>query len=331
MERVDYQQLLVQDILNLNNSGELDYSPWYQRRSVWTIPQKSYLINTLHEQKPIPTIYLRYMIDLDRGKTIREVVDGQQRIRAILEYCRDQFSALFPDSGDRRLLSQLNRVQRQNFLITSIPVAYLLGASDIDVIEIFGRINSVSKTLNPQERRNSKFSGSFKQFCLSQAATRVEFWRSYNIFTANDIARMQEVQFVSDLTFNLLYGLSDLNHGKLNGVYEKFDNNFPCDQDLAIRLDHLFDFIVDLNSSVISDTIFNRQPIFFSLLLILDTLQSLDAKSVEDALFDMDARYNLPNEQQTLLDRNFVAASTSSTQRLNQRQIRHSYIKSFLS
>ena len=83
MDRVDYQSLIVQDIRNLDNSGELNYSPWYQRRSVWTTPQKSYLINTLIEQKPIPAIYIRYSLDLDRGKTVREVVDGQQRIRAI--------------------------------------------------------------------------------------------------------------------------------------------------------------------------------------------------------------------------------------------------------
>ena len=68
MDRVDYQNILIQDILNLNDSGELDFSPWYQRRSVWSTPQKSYLINTLHEQKPIPTLYIRYSLDLEKGK-----------------------------------------------------------------------------------------------------------------------------------------------------------------------------------------------------------------------------------------------------------------------
>ena len=177
MERVEYQPLLIQDMLNYNRSEELNLSPWYQRRSTWTTPQKAYLINTLHEQKPIPAIYLRYTLDLDKGKTIREVVDGQQRSRAIIGYCEDAFPARFPLSKARMTFSQLSRPQRETFLLTTIPVGYLLGATDEDVIDIFGRINSVSKTLNSQEKRNVAFSGEFKQFCLSQAASRITLWR----------------------------------------------------------------------------------------------------------------------------------------------------------
>ena len=217
MDRVDYQSLMVQDIRNLDSSGELNYSPWYQRRSVWTTPQKSYLINTLIEQKPIPAIYVRYSLDLDRGKTVREVVDGQQRIRAILGFCRNEFSAKHPENGARQIYSQLSRnTARRPSRITAIPVGYLLGATDADVIDIFGRINSVSKSLNAQEKRNSAFSGEFKQFCLRQASSRVELWRAYNIFTANDIARMNEVQFISDLALNLLEGLSDFSPANFN-------------------------------------------------------------------------------------------------------------------
>ncbi|MBA2705885.1 MAG: hypothetical protein H0U60_18770 [Blastocatellia bacterium] len=30
MERVDYQSLVVQDLVNLHKAGELDLNPWYQ-------------------------------------------------------------------------------------------------------------------------------------------------------------------------------------------------------------------------------------------------------------------------------------------------------------
>jgi hypothetical protein len=36
MDRVEYQPLMVQDLINLNRQGELNLEPWYQRRSVWT-------------------------------------------------------------------------------------------------------------------------------------------------------------------------------------------------------------------------------------------------------------------------------------------------------
>ena len=76
MERVDYQSLVIQDLINLDNSGELNLNPWYQRRSVWNESQKAYLINTLFERKPIPTLYIRHSIDFELQKSIKEVVDG---------------------------------------------------------------------------------------------------------------------------------------------------------------------------------------------------------------------------------------------------------------
>ena len=330
MDRVDYQSLLVQDIRNLDDSGELNYSPWYQRRSVWTTPQKSYLINTLIEQKPIPAIFIRYVPDLDRGKTIREVVDGQQRIRAILGFCGNEFSVKHPEAGAKQTFSQLSRAQREAFLLTAIPVGYLLGATVPDVIDIFGRINSVSKNLNAQEKRNSQYSGEFKQFCLYQASSRVELWRTYNIFTANDIARMNEVQFISDLALNLLDGLSDFNPTRLSGTYRKFEEDFPRHDEVSQRMDRLFDFIVDIDPTVIRDTIFSRQPIFFSLLMVMDSMQKLETPKVVKALHEIDARYHQDSETQTEDDQQFVGASTATTQRIRQRKIRDVYIRRFL-
>ena len=330
MDRVEYQSLMVQDIRNLDNSGELNYSPWYQRRSVWTIPQKSYLINTLIEKKPIPAIFLRYSLDLDRGKTVREVVDGQQRIRAILGFCRNEFSVKHSAKGLKQTFSQLSRTQREDFLLTAIPVGYLLGATDADVIDIFGRINSVSKNLNAQEKRNSAYSGEFKQFCLHQASSRVELWRTYNLFTANDIARMNEVQFISDLALNLLEGLSDFSPVKLEQIYRKYEEDFPLQARVVQQMDRLFDFIVDIEPAVIRDTIFSRQPIFFSLLLVMDSMKKLDRQKVEGSLYEIDARYNQDSEYQTKDDQQFVGASTASTQRIRQRTIRDAYIRKFL-
>ena len=161
MDRVEYEKMIVQDLLNLNNNGELNLNPWYQRRSVWTQPQKAYLINTILEKKPVPSIYIRHSLDIDTDKSIREVVDGQQRIRAILEYVDGVFAARHPNHTKRVKYSQLKRSEVESFRLTSLSTGYLLGATDEDVIEIFGRLNSVAKSLNAQEKRNARFSGEF--------------------------------------------------------------------------------------------------------------------------------------------------------------------------
>src|SRR5689334_5761860 len=97
MDRVDYQTHIIQDIVNFDKREELDLRPWYQRRIVWTTQQQAYLINTILEQKPVPSIYVRHSIDVSSGRSVREVVDGQQRLAAVLGYVADKFAARHPD------------------------------------------------------------------------------------------------------------------------------------------------------------------------------------------------------------------------------------------
>ena len=127
--------------MNLDRRDELNLRPWYQRRIVWTKQQQAYLINTIHEQKPVPSIYIRHSIDVSTGRSVREVVDGQQRLAAVLEYAADKFGARHPKHSKPVKFSQLSKTEKHQFLTTGLAVGYLLGASDSDVIEIFGRIN----------------------------------------------------------------------------------------------------------------------------------------------------------------------------------------------
>lgn len=329
MDRVDYQSLVVQDLLNLYKADELDIAPWYQRRSVWNTNQRSYLVNTLLEQKPIPALYIRHYVDIDKEKSIKEVVDGQQRIRAILGYASNEFSAYHPAKKKKVLYRELGRESQQAFLMTSLPIGYLLGATDSDVIEIFGRINSVSKSLNAQEKRNAQYSGEFKQFSLREAADRTDFWRVNQIFTSSEISRMDEVQFVSDLVMNMVGGLQDYSAQRLNKFYASKDDDFPEAANIRSRLERVFDALVGMDPGVLRETLFRRQPVFFSLFLVLDGKTGrLDAKGLEKQLYAIDRQlggYELSggvNDQDT----NFIRASSATTQRIAQRKVRSEYL-----
>lgn len=332
MERVDYQSLVIQDVLNLEKQGELNLNPWYQRRSVWKESQKSYLINTLFERKPIPTIYIRHTIDIEKEKSIKEVVDGQQRIRAILSYYKDEISSLHPEIGKRVKYKELNGLQKQKFLMTPLPVGYLQSATDADVIDIFARINSVAKSLNSQEKRNAQYSGLFKQFCVAESTKRLEFFRKYGIFSANDFSRMNEVQFMSDLIINLIDGLTGYSSKKLDDYYKRYDDNFEYGEETSIKLNNIFDNIICLNPDVIMNTIFQRPPLFFSLIMaIQDRLQDIDTKRLEQSLIDIDAIYNIEEiKEKSPKDIDFYNAISATTQGEKQRKIRDEYIKGFI-
>ena len=333
MDRVDYETLVIQEILGLNDRAELDLNPWYQRRSVWTRTQQAYLINTLFEGKPVPTIYIRHSLDLESERSIREVVDGQQRLKSILGYVEGDFTARYPGNSKRISYKELTNRQKKIFLMTKLSIGYLINATDADVIEIFGRLNSVSKNLNSQEKRNARYSGEFKQFCLRQAADRVALWRSLGVFSANDVARMLEVQFISDLTLNMLAGLSDYSAEKLNKFYSKYDEEFDQAPNVANRLERILSHIASINPNSIRDTIFSRQPIFFSLLLVLDSLKKLPGRRrFEESLHSVDDMFNMdvPLTERKEKDAEFIEACTSSTQRIKSRTTRHAYLMNAL-
>jgi len=330
MDRVQYEALVIQDLVNLHKEGKLNLSPWYQRRSVWNKNQKSYLINTLHEKKPIPALYIRHSLDLEKERSIKELVDGQQRTRAILEYFDNEYSSSHPRYEKKVFFKDLKKSDKESFLLTSIPVGYLLGATDQDVIDIFARINSVSKTLKTQEKLNAEFSGEFKQFCVTQAVSRLSFWRDYNIFSAVRIERMEEVNFISDVTISYLDGLTDSSAVKTKKYYKEYDDEFQDALDISNRLDEVFDLLVSIDISAIKETIFSRPPILFSLFVVIDELQTVDEQVLEEALFEIDARFNTEEDIRNKEDNAFVTACLSSTPRQTQRNERHKYIKSFL-
>ena len=329
MDRVDYQTLIIQDVSNLHKRDELNLRPWYQRRVVWTPQQQAYLINTVHEQKPIPSIYIRHTIDVKSGKSIREVVDGQQRLTAIIEYVADKFAARHPRHDRPVKFTDLRPKEKQQFLTTSLSVGYLLGASDRDVIEIFGRINSVSKNLSPQEKRNARFGGEFKQFCLRQGSQRVDFWRGAHIFTALRIARMEEVQLIAELAMNMLEGLQDYDPKKIDAFYRKYDREFPMGEDLERRFDKIFGVLVSLSDSLLKDTIFHRPPILFSLFLLLDKMK-VKVPDLEKVITEIDTRFNGDREDKTKEDNAFYVACRSNQHRITSRKIRETYIGTFL-
>lgn len=332
MERVDYESMLVQDLINAHSRGELNISPWYQRRSVWTNAHKAYLINSIFSTMPVPTLYLRHSLDLATERTIKEVVDGQQRCRSIIEFRENKFTARHPSHSRRVLYDNLTAAQRHQFLMAKIPTAQLIGADDADVIEIFGRLNAVSKTLNAQEKRSAQYSGEFHQFCLRQSVSRLALWRTLNIFSATNISRMQEVQFVADLSLSIMNGLTDFSAARITSVYREYDEDFPAKAELEDRLERAFNHVASLAPETIRDTVFSRSPLFYSLIVVLESLPKLPGPRVtEERLADIDNRFNdsRPLDQRPRADVAFVAASTATTQRIRQRKIRDRYIRSF--
>jgi hypothetical protein len=81
----------IQDFVEYDKQKALVLNPAFQRRAVWNEKAKSYLIDTILRGKPIPKIFMRQQINASTRTSIREVVDGQQRLRTILSFINDGF------------------------------------------------------------------------------------------------------------------------------------------------------------------------------------------------------------------------------------------------
>ncbi len=187
-------------------------TPKFQRRSVWKAGAKSYFIDTMLRGMTVPPIYLRNTQNTEKTKTIREVVDGQQRIRTVLDFIKPDGYRLSktlnaPWAGKRFV--DLSHENKRLIMTFSFSSESFKGISDQQVLAVFCRLNMYGVPLNKQELRNGKYFGPFKQTSYTLARNYLEFWRSHKIFTETAIARMVEVELASELLIAGNSGISN--------------------------------------------------------------------------------------------------------------------------
>lgn len=262
-ERSTYTPL---DFLDWKAAGSLELTPKFQRRSVWSGPARSYLIDTLLLGMPVPPIYIRVVQGPARDKIIREVVDGQQRISAILDFVSDGYALSknieSPVSGKK--FSKLSQQDQDKILQYSFICEIFHGIDDAEVLSIFARLNTHSVKLNAQELRNGRWFGHFKRLSYRLGYEHLSFWRENRIFTDAKIARMAEVELTSELLILGMGGLQD-KKGSIDDFYERYDESFPDNEKVADRFRRIIDEINNSCGEFLETSEFRRPPLFYSL------------------------------------------------------------------
>lgn len=245
-------------LLDLSRNNQLDLEPPYQRRSVWTLKDRQFFLDTIFRNYPSPSIFLHKTID-DVGKSTYHVVDGKQRLETIFNFVDDKIR-LSPNYGDVQLdgkkwsdLTEMPNI-RQRFWNYQITVDQLdFDVADTTVVNaVFDRLNRNSSKLTPQELRHAKYDG----WLISEVeteATRDE-WTTLGIVTKARTKRMVDCQFISELMLMVLENkVLGFDQRVLDQFYAKYDDLEESVPDLdeaafRVRFDKLKDILLEMEN-----------------------------------------------------------------------------------
>lgn len=270
MKSFDSRTYSINDFVEWDAAKQLELNPRFQRRPVWTDKAKSFLIDTILRGKPIPKVFIRQKINVSTKTSVREVVDGQQRLRTILSFIKDGFAVIkrhHPDYGGL-LFSQLPEEVQAQMLAYEVSVDLLINLPDSEILDIFSRLNSYAVVLNEQERINADHFSSFKSLADKIGHKYYGYWTNQGILSARQIMRMLEVNLVADLLIAILEGIKSKK--QIKKFYDQYELQFDYSSaELEDKFDRVISTISVIYPEGVSDTEFKRPHLFYSLFTAL--------------------------------------------------------------
>ena len=226
-------------------------------------------MDTIVRGKPIPKIFIRQKINPTTKASIREVVDGQQRLRTILSYVNDGFMISkrhHPIYGGR-YFSQLSEVDDQiqtNILNYEVSVDLLVNMPDAEVLDVFSRLNSYAVVLNEQEKLNASHFSAFKILADTVGHSYADFLVRCKVLNSQKVLRMEEVTLAADLLIAMIEGVQSKK--RIKHYYDTYEESFEHDTG---ELEAQFRATMGAIGGVLGDSLaaseFRRVHLFYTL------------------------------------------------------------------
>ncbi len=244
----------IKSLLDKYQSGDLILDPIFQRRPVWDKTRSSKLVESVILEVPLPVFYFAESED-----GTEEVIDGQQRLRALFNFLDNQYEL----SG----LKALSNLNGKHFKDLDKPMQKLIAGYSLRTItfkkesdenlrfEIFERLNTGAMPLNEQELRNCIYRGKYNQL-LIEASGDHDYMAIMGLNAPEK--RMRDVEYV--LRFAAFYHATYLKYKPsmarfLNEDMKKYQN--ISNQDAA-DLRKAFKNSVTLIRSMLGSNAFRR-------------------------------------------------------------------------
>lgn len=263
-------QHTIADIKDWSETGRLEIRPDFQRRAVWSAPARIMLMDSILQNIPMPKVFVAKSIK--DNSTYRVVIDGQQRITAILDYLKDDFALGAPFVGDEanKVFSELDQNIQHRILNYQIDFNEAENPTDDEVREVYARVNKYNVALNKQELRRADFPGDF--LSISEELALESFFDKIGIFTPANRRRCDDVEYVSELLAAMLGGIQDKKK-TLDGFYtrySKWDKKSKREvihrfKTILTEIDRMFGEFINLGESR-----FRQKADFYTLFNLVD-------------------------------------------------------------
>lgn len=238
----------VETLLGWHRDGVLNLRPEYQRRPNWPTGAQCYFIDTILRGLPSPLLYVRPTINPKTNMPWNEVVDGQQRLTAIIDFFEGRLRL---DKQTKEFAGltfrELELVDQEDFLNYKMGVEELYNATDDFVLDVFQRLNSYGVKLNSQELRHGRFKepryrGAFRNEVIQASERWSVLWDLHKVVSLKGRVRMADDELIAQMFGVVLNGVCDGGQNNINDLYRNYDNEVS--RESIETLDLTVDFIL---------------------------------------------------------------------------------------
>lgn len=294
----------IKEIYDDFGKGILCVDDGYQRKKVWSVQDNVRFIETILLGMVTPEVFFwTAEVDPTTGRTITHIVDGQQRISAIVDYIDGEF-----DLGKRYLLdenitcaiggkrfSELTEDKRSEFWMYQIPIVSIdRSCTRNQIVEAFKRLNLTEYSLNAQERRHSDENNAFGR--ASEMLAESDFWEECRVFSASDAKRMKDVSYCCSILILAVRGIIDQSDNTaITRFYEDYSDSFDEDASIVAKVETAMDLLSSVSSEPIRGFLSKKSQLYtlFSLAFFIDDEKIALSEDFEERLSIFITAYNL--------------------------------------
>lgn len=241
----------------------------YQRKDgLWNAPARSFFIESILLEYPIPKLFVYAKLDLKTRGVIKEIVDGQQRSQALMMFYENKLS-LSKNIETEELrgmkYSKLSEEWQTRFLSYQLPVDQFSGVPEDEVREAFRRMNANNVPLNAEEQRNARYQGDFKWFVNRLAETYKETLLSLGLLSRRDLIRMTDLRLYAEMALTLDEGFTTVKGVQLDKLYKKYNAEFNEADAYKEKITYGVNYFID--SDILHQDVLLRMHVFQSIVM----------------------------------------------------------------